>query len=99
MDVMAMQQELKELTDSPEKIKEIEKGEGVALRSFEIAAEMCASITKSQYPEMDKDWLLKNTDVVQIKELLDLVTKAVFHSLEQSEDPEIKKPAAAETSP
>ena len=97
MDIMGMQDELRKLTDTPAKLKKLESGGDTAKRSFEIAAELCAAITKSQFPEMDKEWLLKNTDAVQIKVLMDHVTKAVFRSLETVEDPELKKTPAAET--
>lgn len=96
MDIMGMQQELRDLTGTPEKLKKIEAGGKEARRSFEIAAELCAAITKSQHSEMDREWLLANTDVMQIKALMDHVTKAVFRSLEAAEDPELKKPEAAE---
>lgn len=96
MDIMTLQSELKELTDSPEKIERVRAGGDEARRSFEIAAELCAAITASQYEEMTKDWLLKHTDVIQIRALMDHVTKAVFKSLESAEEPELKKPQAAE---
>ena len=99
MDAMEGQQELQKLTDTPEKLKKVNAGGKEAKRSFEIAAELCASITKNQHEEMDKEWLLKNTDVVQIKALLELVTAAVFRSLETAEDDDIKKPEATEESP
>ena len=96
MDIMALQEELRELTDSPEKLDALRAGGKEAQRSFEIGAELCAAITASQYPEMDKEWLLKHTDVFQIKALIEHVTKAVFKSLESAEEPELKKPLAAE---
>ena len=96
IDIMGMQQDLVKLTGTPEKIKRIEAGGDAAKKSFEIAAELCAAITKNQHPEMDKEWLLKNTDVVQIKALMEHITKAVYHSLESAEDKEIKKPQAVE---
>ena len=100
MDIMELQAELRKLTGSPEKMKKIEEGGKEAKRSFEIAAGLCASITKLQHPEMDKEWLLAHTDVVQIKALMDYVTKAVFRSMDSAEDPEIKKqPAVGEKSP
>lgn len=99
MDIMAAQQELIKLTGTPDKVRKVEAGGKEARRSFEIVAELCASLTKSQYPEMDKEWLLKYTDVVQIKALLEFVSKAVIRSLESAEDDEIKKPAATEESP
>ena len=96
MDIMGMQAELMKLTGTPEKMKKIEAGGNEARRSFELAAELCAAITKVQHSEMDKDWLLTHTDVLQIKALMDHVTRAVFRSLESAEDKEIKKPQAAE---
>jgi len=94
LDIMKMQGELQELTDTPEKLEKIRSGGKEAIRSFELAAELCAAITKNQHEEMDKDWLLKNTDVMQIKALMDHITKAVFRSLESSEDEELKKQQA-----
>jgi len=99
MDMMALQDELAKLTSTPEKLKKVAAGGKVAGRTFEIAAELCAAITSSQYPEMDKDWLLKNTDVLQIKALMELVTTAAARSLDSAEDDEIKKPPATEGSP
>lgn len=96
MDIMALQSELKELTDSPEKIDRVRAGGDEARRSFEIAAELCAAITASQHEEMTKEWLLKHTDVIQVRALMDHITKAVFKSLESAEEPELKKPQAAE---
>jgi len=99
MDMMKMQDELSKLTNTPEKMKKVAAGGKEAGRTFEIAAEMCASITSSQHPEMDKDWLLKNTDVVQIKALVEYVTMGVDRSLDSAEDEEIKKLPATEESP
>ena len=48
------------------------------------------------HEEMTKDWLLKHTDVIQVRALMDHITKAVFKSLESAEEPELKKPQAAE---
>ena len=96
MDAMRIQQELIALVGSPDKMKKLEDGSGgEAQRSFELSAELCASITKAQHPEMDKDWLLANTDVIQLKALIDHVTKAVFASLNNVEDKDTKKQPAA----
>ena len=46
---------------------------------------------------MDKEWLLKNTDVIQIKMLMEYITKAVFKSFESIEDDELKKQQAVKT--
>ena len=99
MDMMALQQELGKLTDTPEKLKKVAAGGKDARRTFEIAADLCAAITKSQHPEMDKEWLLKNTDVLQIKALVEYVTTAVSHSLEGAEDDEVGGEQATEESP
>ena len=99
MDMMAMQEELSKLTNTPEKLKKVAAGGEAAKGTFKIAADLCAAITKSQHPEMDKEWLLKNTDVLQIKALVEYVTTAVSRSLEGAEDEEVKKPAATEESP
>jgi len=99
MDVMERQQELIELTNTPEKLKEVEEGGQAAKRSFEIAAELCASITSIHEPEMDKEWLLKNTDVVQLKALIDHVTAGVMRSLNNVGDESLKKTPAAEGNP
>ncbi len=99
MDMMTLQQELSKLTDTPEKLKKVVAGGKAAGRTFEIAADLCAAITSSQHPEMDKDWLLKNTDVLQIKALVEYVTTAVSRSLDSAEDDEIKNPPATEGSP
>ncbi len=99
MDAMKLQEELNKLTNTPEKMKKVEAGGKAAERTFEIAAEICAAIISSQYPEMDKEWLLKNTDVVQIKKLVEYVTTAISSSLDSAEDDEIKKPPATEESP
>ncbi len=99
MDMMTLQEELSKLTNTPEKLKKVAAGGKEAGRTFEIAADLCAAITKSQHPEMDKDWLLKNTDVLQIKALVEYVTTAVSSSLDSAEDDDIKNPPAAEGSP
>ncbi len=99
MDMMTLQEELSKLTDTPEKMKKVAAGGKAAFRTFEIAAELCAAITSCQYPDMDKDWLLKNTDVLQIKALVEYVTTAVSDSLDSAEDDEIKNPKATEGSP
>jgi len=95
MEILGLQSELQGLTDTPDKLAKVQAGGEAARRTFEIAAELCAAITKSQHPEMDKEWLLKHTDVLQIKALMEYVTKAVFRSLESAEEPELKKPEAA----
>ena len=97
IDISTLQDEMRDLTDTPEKLKKIQKGGKETARSFDIAAELCAKITSSQHEEMDKEWLLKNTDVVQIKILMEHITKAVFKSFESIEDEELKKQPAVKT--
>lgn len=99
LDIMGLQTELQELTDTPEKLAAVKAGGGAAKRSFEIAAELCAAITSAQHEDMTKEWLLRNTDVLQIKALMEHVTRAVFKSLENAEDDETKKPQAVEAGP
>jgi len=97
IDITNLQDEMRKLTDSPEKLKKIQEGGEETARSFDIAAELCARITSSQHEEMTKEWLLKNTDVIQIKTLMEYITKAVFKSFEGIEDKELKKQRAAKT--
>ena len=98
MDIMGMQAELVKLTGTEAKMKKVAAGGDEAKKSFDIAAQLCAAITKGQHAHMDKEWLLANTDVVQIKALMDYVTKAVFNSLAGAEDDEVGgDPATGET--
>ena len=97
IDIMGMQQRLTKLTDTPAKLKRVEEGGDEAKQSFEIAAELCAAITHHQHEHMDKDWLLANTDVIQIKALMDHITRAVFRSLGSVEDDGLKKTPATES--
>jgi len=101
LDVIQRKQELEAMTDTPEKLAEIEDGGPAAAATFELAAMMCATITAAQVPEMDKDWLLKNTSVNQLKALIDIFTTSVFASLEgvQDEDGETKKRKAVKPRP
>ena len=91
LEVMSLEKELRSLMDSPEKLKKIQKGGKEAKRSFEIAAELCAVITSKQHPEMDKKWLLNNTDVIQIKALMDHILASVQRSVDNVEDADTKK--------
>lgn len=97
IDITTLQDQMRELTDTPEKLKKIQAGGEETAKSFDIAAELCAKITSNQYKEMDKEWLLKHTDVIQIKILMEHITKAVFKSFESIEDEELKKQQAAKT--
>ena len=91
IDITQLQSELAELTDTPEKMESIKTGGGDASKTFDIAATICAKITEAQHSEMTKEWLLKNTDVIQIKALMDHISRTVFKSLEASGDDELKK--------
>ena len=94
LDIMNMRGDLEGLTDTPEKIKKIERGGEAAKKTFEITAEICAKITEAQYEEMNKDWLLKHTSVVQLKSLIEHITQAMYKSLEAG-GVEIENPPAA----
>ena len=85
IDIMAMQQELQDLTGTPEKLRKIEAGGKEAIESFQVAASICAKITETQHKDMTKEWLLKNTNVVQLKQLIEHITNAVSKSLESIE--------------
>ena len=85
LDIMAMQQELQDLTGTPEKLRKIEAGGKEAIESFQVAASICAKITGTQHKDMTKEWLLKNTNVVQLKQLIEHITNAVSKSLESIE--------------
>lgn len=95
IDITQLQSELADLTDTPEKLDSIKAGGTGASKTFGIAAEICAKITEAQHPEMTKEWLLKNTDVIQIKALMDHISRTVFKSLEASGDDELKKQQTA----
>ena len=82
LEIMGMQSELTGLTNTAEKVAEIKAGGDGALKSFEITAEICAKITEAQHKEMTKEWLLKNTDVLQLKALIEYITQAMLGSLE-----------------
>ena len=97
IDITTLQDEMRKLTDTPAKLKKIQEGGKETSTTFDIAAELCAKITSSQHKEMDKEWLLKNTDVIQIKMLMEYITKAVFKSFESIEDDELKKQQAVKT--
>jgi len=49
--------------------------------SFGVAADLCAAITQSQYEEMTKDWLLKNTTIDQLYALMRHIFEATTNSL------------------
>jgi len=86
IDIMEMRQQLETLADTPDKINKIREGGKEALDTFEITAGICSMITQNQHEEMTKEWLLKNTNIVQLKKLIEYITNAVFKSLESAED-------------
>jgi hypothetical protein len=96
IDLMALQDKINDLVDTPEKLAKVREGGEAALTTFDLSAEMCAKVTSTQFPEMDKAWLLKNTSVGQLKILVARVTAAVYRSLQTAEDEELKKPQAVE---
>ncbi len=81
LEMMRIREKLEALTGSSDKLKKIEEGGGEAQQSFLLAAEICALLTKAQYEEMDREWLLNNTNVQQLKVLIELITNSVFESL------------------
>ncbi|KKL82736.1 hypothetical protein LCGC14_1981760 [marine sediment metagenome] len=85
IDLMGVRQQMDELVDTPEKLDKIKEGGEEALKSFQLSAEMCAKITECQYKEMDKEWLLKNTNVAQLQRLIKHITDAIFRSIESTE--------------
>jgi len=97
IDIENIQEKMNKLTDTPAKMKKIAGGGKEAAQSFDIAAELCAKITSSQHEEMDKEWLLKNTDIFQIKALMEYVISATTKSFESIEDEDSKKQQAVKT--
>ena len=81
LDIMSLRQELEDLTNTQDKVDKIEEGGEEAQKSFDIAADICSKITSAQHEEMTKEWLLVNTDIIQLRALIDFVTNAVFKSL------------------
>ena len=94
LEIMGLRGTLENLTNTAEKVAEIEAGGEGALKSFEITAEICAKITATQHKEMTKEWLLKNTDVLQLKALIEYITQAMLGSLEAG-GIDTKNPTAA----
>lgn len=90
LDIMSLRQDLEALTDSEEKLEKIKEGGEEAQKSFEISAEICAKITQAQHEEMDKEWLLTNTDIMQLNALIEYVTNAVFRSLGETDEKNLK---------
>lgn len=100
IDILGLQDQMTELAGSDEAVERLTKDRDASVRLFDLQAEYCAKLTSAQFPEMDKDWLLKHTSVRQLKILIARVTSAVTRSLAAVEDEEVKKASAAEgTSP
>ncbi len=97
LEIMSLKSELTDLTDTPEKVAKIESGGIEAIKSFDITAEVCAKITETQHKEMTKEWLLKNTDMLQLKSLIEYITQAMLSSLEAG-GIDTKNPIAAKPS-
>ena len=72
IDVMSMQDQLTAIQGETDDISK---------ERFALVAELCAKITENQYPKMDKAWLLKNTDVLQLKRLIELISEGITKSL------------------
>lgn len=96
IDITDIQNELQKMIDTPEKLKKIQQGGKEASKTFRVAADLCAKITSVQHEEMTTEWLLKNTNVQQIKALMEHITEAVLKSLETIEDEKLKNQPAAE---
>ena len=99
IDITNLEEKLHELAGTKEKMEEVEAGGEAATKAFELSAQLCAVITSSQHEEMTKDWLLKNTNVWQLRRLMDYISKAVYASLDLAKDGKSKKPAAVKASP
>jgi len=97
IDITQLHDELLKMTDTPAKMKKIRSDSQEAAKAFELSTELCAKITSNQHEEMTKEWLMKNTTVVQIKTLMSHITRAVFKSFENVKDDELKKPEAVKT--
>ena len=99
IDITNLEDRLHELVGTKEKMEEGEAGGKGAEKAFDLSAELCAVITSSQHKEMTKDWLLKNTNVWQLRRLMDFISKAVYASLDLAKDGKSKKSAAVKASP
>ena len=73
IDVMSMQDQLADTTGNDDELSK---------QRFELVAELCAKITENQHEHMDKIWLLKNTDILQLKRLIELISSGITKSLE-----------------
>ena len=96
IDILSLQDQMTELAGTDEAVERLTKDREASLRLFSLQAEYCAKLTSAQFPEMDKDWLLKHTSVRQLKILIARVTAAVTRSLAAVEDEEVKKASAVE---
>ena len=99
IDITNLEEELHALVGTKEKMEEVEAGGEAATKAFELSAELCAVITSSQHKEMTKDWLLKNTNVWQLRRLMDYISKAVYASLNLAKDGKSKKKQTVKPSP
>ncbi len=94
LEIMSLRGELVDLTNTPKKVAAIEAGGPATVKTFDITAEICAKITEVQHKEMTKEWLLTNTDVSQLKALIEYITEAMLGSLEAG-GVDTKNPIAA----
>ena len=94
VDISNVLRRLQEVNINPDDLDESAE-EGV-----EIMAELCALITKKQHPDMDANWLLVNTNSVQLRLLMEHITDAMNRSIASiKENESSKKSPAAGTSP
>jgi hypothetical protein len=84
--VLQLKEQLDELTNTDKKLEAVETDNAIAVKSFNLAAEICSMFTSNEHAEMDKEWLLQNTDVIQLKRLIELVVETVYKSLELTDD-------------
>jgi hypothetical protein len=61
-------------------IKKIEEGKADAKRAFEISLSICSLFTAHNYPEMTKEWFLKNVSAPQVNVFVHAVKNALAES-------------------
>lgn len=96
IDILGLQDQMTELAGTEAKVERLVNNREASIRLFDLQAEYCAKLTSAQFPEMDKQWLLKHTTIRQLKILINRVTLAVTRSLAAVEDDEVKKASAVE---
>lgn len=94
LDISRVLRKLQELDVSADNLDETAE-EGV-----EIMADLCALITAKQQSDMTRDWLLANTNSMQLRALMERITDAMNRSIEGMREGEAsKKPQADKGSP